>query len=75
MDDVLDSVCLIHMHGDVYRRLLIMVPLLLRGEDSASPVASLASDEGILDSLQEVCASSTLQERTGNFPYEIEIRT
>lgn len=65
MDDVLDSFRFIHMHGDIYGCVPLMVSLLLRGEDSARPLAFVASYKRIFDSLQEVCASGTLQARTG----------
>lgn len=71
MDDVLDSVRLVHMHGDVHRRVPIMVPVLLRGEDSARTVAALAGHEGFLHIVQEVCSPSALQAGTGEISCNI----
>lgn len=65
MDDVLDCVRLIHLHRDVHRRLPIMVPILLRGEDSARALASLASYQRIFHSVPEVCTPGPVQAGTG----------
>lgn len=65
MDDVLDSVCAVHVHRDVHGRVPIMVPVLLRGEDRAGAVAAVAGHEGLLDTVQEVCSPGVVQEGTG----------
>lgn len=65
MDDVLDSLCPVHLHGDIHGRVPVMVPLLLRGEDSDSAVVAVAGYQGVLDSVPKVRASSTVQERDG----------
>lgn len=69
MDDVLDSVRFIHVHGDVHGRLSVMVPVLLRGEDSPGAMAAVAGDQGLLNTVQEVRASSALQAGTGEQPF------
>lgn len=70
MDDVLDSVCAVYVRGDHHRRVLQLVPLLLRGEDTAGYMAAVTRHQGLLHPLQEVCASRALQERTGyNYLY------
>lgn len=66
MDDVLDSVRFIHLHGDVHGRVPVMVPLLLRGEDSPGTVAVVSSHQGLLHTVQEVCAPGALQAGTRN---------
>lgn len=65
MDDVLDSICPVHMHRNFHRRVPVMVPLLLRGQDSAGAVAALAGDQRLLHLVQEVRASGVMQEGTG----------
>lgn len=65
MDDVLDSLRSVHVHRDIHRHVPIMVPVLLRSEDSSRAVAPIAGNEGFLNSIQEVCASSALQKGTG----------
>lgn len=67
MDDVLDSVRAVHLHGDVHGRVPVVVPLLLRGEDSAGAVAAVARHQGLLDTLQEVRSPRPLQARTGKY--------
>ena len=65
MDDVLDSFRFIHVHGDLHGRVPVMVPVLLRGEDSIGAVAAVAGNQGILDIVPEVRASGALQAGTG----------
>lgn len=65
MDDVLDSVRSVHMHGDIHGRVPFVVPVLLRGEDCAGAVAAVAGHQGLLHTVQEVRAPSALQEGTG----------
>lgn len=65
MDDVLDSVRPVHMHGDLHGRVPVLVPFLLRGEDRPSPVAAVSGHEGVFHTLQEVCASGAMQAGTG----------
>lgn len=65
MDDVLDSVRAVHVHGDVYRRVPVMVPVLLRGEDRAGAVAAVAGDKGLLHTVQEVRSPGAVQAGTG----------
>lgn len=65
MDDVLDCVCLVHMHRNVHRRFPIMVPVLLRGENSSRALAPLTCYQGLVNIVQEVCTSSALQTGAG----------
>lgn len=65
MDDVLDSVRLVHVHRNVHRRFPIMVPVLLRGENSPRTLAPVACHQGLVNIVQEVCTSSALQTGTG----------
>lgn len=65
MDDVLDRLRLVHMHRNVHRRFPIMVPVLLRSENSPRTLAPVASYQGLVDIVQEVCTSSALQAGAG----------
>lgn len=65
MDDVLDSVRTVHVHGDLHGRVPVVVPFLLRGEDSARAMAALACHQRLLHTVPQVRASGALQEGTG----------
>lgn len=69
MDDVLDSVRFIHMHGDLHRRVPVMVSILLRSEDSTRTMASIAGYKRFFHPLQEVCSPGALQTGTGEREY------
>lgn len=69
MDDVLDCLRFVHIYRDFHGCFPLMVPVLLRSQDSDGPLAALSSYEGILDTVQEVRASSIVQARTGKYLY------
>lgn len=57
MDDVLDCVCLLHLHRNVYGHFPVVVPVLLRGESDYGHLAVVAGHQGQLHAVPEVCAS------------------
>lgn len=65
MDDVLDSFRPVHVHGDIYGRVPIVVPVLLRGEDSPRAMAPLSCYQRVVDFVQEVCTPGAVQARAG----------
>lgn len=65
MDDVLDCVRPIHMHRNVHRRFSVMVPVLLRGENSPRALAPIAGNQGLVNIIQEIRTPSALQAGTG----------
>jgi hypothetical protein len=65
MDDVLDCIRFVHMHRNVHGRISVMVPVLLRGEDCTSVMATVSCHQRVFDSLQEIRAPSIVQEGTG----------
>lgn len=56
MDDVLDSVCLLHLHRNVHGHLSVLVPVLLRGEGDHGHLAAVAGHQGQFHAVPEVCA-------------------
>lgn len=65
MDDVLDSVRFIHLYGDFHGCVPVMVPLLLRGEDSPGTMVAFAGHQGLFHTVQKVRAPGAVQAGTG----------
>lgn len=57
MDDVLDCLCLFHLHWNIHRHIPFMVSLLLWSQGGYCPVAAIASHKGQFHIVSQVRAS------------------
>lgn len=54
MDDVLDRVCVLHLHRNVHRHPAVVVPVLLRDQGDPRAVAAVAGHAGQFDAVPKV---------------------
>lgn len=65
MDDVLDCLCIFHLHRNIHGHIYLLATVLLRGEGGPGVLAPLAGHKGQFDFVSQIRASYVDAPRTG----------